>query len=52
MTKLEIGSTVLAGTDVIEYSKIRKYPTITNLYYLLDDIKQIDVLGIFLSVST
>jgi len=52
VAKLKVGSTVLPGTDVIEHSNIRRYPTATNLRYLFDDIMQIDILGFFLSVST
>ena len=52
IVKLKTGSTVLKGTDVIEDSNIRRYPTVTNLDYLLDYIIQINILGLFLSIST
>lgn len=52
IVKLKIGSTILNGDDVIEDSNIRRYPTITNLDYLFGDVKRIDILGLFLSIST
>ena len=52
IAKLKVGSTVLSGTDVIEDSNIRRYPTLTNFDYILEDIKQIDIIGLFLSLST
>ncbi|MDR2966925.1 MAG: hypothetical protein LBU74_03125 [Methanobacteriaceae archaeon] len=52
VAKQKIGTTILNGTDVIEDSNIQRYPTATNLAYLIDDIGQIDILGLFLSVST
>ena len=52
IAKLKVGSTVLNDTDVIEDSNIRRYPTVTNLGYVLEGITQINLIGVFLSLST
>jgi len=52
IAKIKLGSTVFPGTDVIEDSNIQKYPIATNINYLVDAIKRIDILGIFFFVST
>ncbi|MCL2116047.1 MAG: hypothetical protein FWH29_07490 [Methanobrevibacter sp.] len=52
VAKVKIGSTVLKGTDVIEDSNIQRYPSAINFGYFLDDFKQLDILGLFLSLST
>lgn len=52
ISKLKIGSTVFAGTDVIDDYKVRKYPIATNINYVIDNIKRIDILGFFISFST
>lgn len=52
VTKYDLGKTVFAGEDVIEDSKINKYPVVTNIDYLVDRLETLDFLGAFIAIST
>ena len=52
VAKLKVGSTVMNGTDVIEDSNIRRFPTATNLKYVYNEIIQLDIIGLIFSLST
>ena len=52
VAKYDIGKTVFAGEDVIEDSKINKFPLATNIDYLADKLKALDFLGAFIAIST
>lgn len=47
-----IGSTVLPGTDVIDESKVMKYPIATNIDYLYEKIKTLKFIDLFNSITT
>jgi len=52
VAKFDMGKTVFAGEDVIEDSKINKYPITTNIGYLYERLKTLDFLGVFIAIST
>jgi len=52
IAKYEMGATVLTGTDVINENNINKYPIISNLDYLVYQIKIIDIVGILQAITT
>lgn len=52
VAKYELGTTVFAGEDVIDDSKINKYPIVTNIDYLYDRFKTLDFLGAFTAITT
>jgi len=52
VAKFDLGKTIFVGEDVIEDSKINKYPIATNIDYLYDKLKTLDFLGVFIAIST
>lgn len=52
ISKYENGSTVFAGDELIEYSKVNKYPLAINLDYLISQFNSKDYLGCILSITT
>lgn len=51
VAKYNLGKTVFEGDDVIDDSKINKYPIATNINFLFDKIKTLDFLGIFTAIT-
>ena len=47
-----IGDTVLSGTDVVDNSKIRKVPVISNPGYLVNDVKEHEFFDLFTALTT
>ena len=46
-----IGDTVLSGTDVVDNSKIRKVPAISNLGYLVNDVREHEFFDLFTAIT-
>ncbi|MDO5850521.1 MAG: hypothetical protein Q4P14_04830 [Methanobacteriaceae archaeon] len=52
ISKYPDGTTIYAGDEIIDNSKVNKFPIVTNLGFLVSQIKEKDFIGSLFSIST
>ncbi|MGC9516876.1 MAG: hypothetical protein ACP5C3_04165 [Methanomicrobiales archaeon] len=52
ITDLKIGDTILPGMQVVNYMKIRKVPILNHPEYIIDQVKDLDVLNLLYTLMT